>query len=385
MGRKRKERPQIGEAEDPLGLSPLVGTYLEGLRMMNQSKWTVVNVENQLCFFLVWCSERGVTRASEVTRPMVLQYRRAVFNYRQPNGEMLGFASQSKRLLAVIGFFKWVTRENLILSNPASEIDLPRVPKRLPKHVLTIEEVDRVMNQPDVADPIGVRDRAMLELFYSAGIRRSELINLRLYDLDLDRGTIIVRQGKGQRDRIVPIGDRAVAWLQKYLSDIRPWFAMDADNDHVFITHRGAPLSRNQVTHTVHEYIEAAEIGKKGSCHLFRHAMATLMLENGADIRYIQQMLGHRSLETTEIYTHVSIRRLKEIHSMTHPSARLVRRQSLIAETLVPVDYSAFGEHVDAETAAAELRPDHRFERAARSQALKLLRITARQKSRDKS
>ena len=192
---------------------------------------------------------------------MVLQYRRAVFNYRQPNGEMLGFASQSKRLLAVIGFFKWVTRENLILSNPASEIDLPRVPKRLPKHVLTIEEVDRVMNQPDVADPIGVRDRAMLELFYSAGIRRSELINLRLYDLDLDRGTIsIVRQGKGQRDRIVPIGDRAIAWLQKYLSDIRPWFAMDADNDHVFITHRGAPLSRNQVTHTVHEYIEAAEI-----------------------------------------------------------------------------------------------------------------------------
>lgn len=179
--------------------------------------------------------------------------------------------------------------------------------------------------------------------------------------LDLDRGTIFIRLGKGKRDRVVPIGERAIAWLQKYLADVRVWFACDPDEGFVFLTHRGASLSRNQLTHLVHEYVTHADIGKKGSCHLFRHAMATTMLENGADIRYIQQMLGHRSLETTEIYTHVSIRKLKEIHTMTHPAGRVETRLAADREALPRIDHKARHEHVDATIEAAAARAgEHR-------------------------
>lgn len=381
---QKKQRRFVGQPQDPLALTPLLTTYLDRLELKNFSKWTIRGREHNLNFFLAWCEERGVLRAADVTRAIVLQYQRAVFNYRTKKGEPLSFCTQHTRMTAVMDFFRWLTRENLIPFNPATEIDLPRVPKRLPKYVLSAEEVDLVMNQPDVTDAVGVRDRAILEVFYSTGLRRSELMNLKLYDLDLDRGTIVIRLGKGKKDRIVPIGDRAVAWLQKYVTDVRPWFASSMDEGLVFLTHRGEPISRNFLTSMVHDYIEAAGIGKKGACHLFRHACATLMLENGADIRYIQQMLGHGSLETTEIYTHVSIRKLKEVHSLTHPAARLARRGDAGDER--KADFTAMHEHVDDALAAVAARSDpRRFHRAARSQALKVLRTAAREKEHEHS
>ena len=382
MGRPKKERPHVGHPNDPLALTPLLAAYLAHLRVVNLSKWTVVNHENALQFFLGWCRERGVARATEVTRPMILQYQRYVFHYRNDKGEALGFSTQLKRVTSVIGMFKWLTRENVIPFNPATEIDLPKVPKRLPRYVLTPEEVDAIMSQPDLDDAIGVRDRTMLELLYTSGMRRGELMMLRLYDLDLERGTVLVREGKGGKDRIVPIGDRAVAWMQKYLSDVRPWFAPDPDSMMVFITHRGAPLSRNQISYSVREYIRAAQIGKKGACHLFRHAMATAMLENGADIRYIQQMLGHKSLETTEIYTHVSIRKLKEIHAATHPASRLAKRDEQVA--LPRIDHTAAQQHVESAMVEQRAAGEKRQRRAVGSYALKVLRLAARERNKIK-
>ena len=145
------------------------------------------------------------------------------------------------------------------------------------------------------------------------------------YDLDVERGTIIVRQGKGKKDRMIPIGERALAWIERYLVEVRPGLLIgDKSGDTLFLNNLGEPFSPNRMTQLVREYVLAADIGKRGSCHLFRHTMATLMLENGADIRYIQAMLGHVKLETTQIYTQVSIRKLKEIHTATHP-ARMER------------------------------------------------------------
>lgn len=164
MGRPKKERPHVGHPNDPLALTPLLAAYLDHLRTINLSKWTVVNHENALQFFLGWCRERGIARASEVTRPMILQYQRYVFHYRTSQGEALSFGTQLKRVSSVIGMFRWLTRENVIPFNPATEIDLPKVPKRLPRYVLTPEEVDALMSQPDLGDAIGVRDRTMLEL-----------------------------------------------------------------------------------------------------------------------------------------------------------------------------------------------------------------------------
>jgi integrase/recombinase XerD len=317
-----KPRPELGEAGDPLALSPLVRAYLGALEVRGFSPYTLRGLEHNLYLFLVWCEERAITRASEVTRPMILRYQRWVFHYRQPSGKPLGVRAQQHRLHAVIGLFRWLTRENYLLYNPATEIELPKGEKRLPKNILTVEQAERVMMQPDVEEPFGLRDRTILEVLYSTGLRRMELCNLGLFDIDCERGTLRVEQGKGRKDRMVPIGERAVRWVEKYLSDVRPRFAREPDHGRLFITHMGDPMGLNTMSQMVQEYVRAAGI-TSGSCHLFRHSVATLMLEGGADIRWVQAMLGHENIQSTELYTHVSIRKLKEIHSITHPGAKL--------------------------------------------------------------
>jgi integrase/recombinase XerD len=195
----------------------------------------------------------------------------------------------------------------------------------LPKHVLNVSEVETILSRCNLADPLGVRDRAMLETFYSTGMRRSELANLKVMDLDYERGTVMVRQGKGRKDRMIPIGDRALAWIKRYLDEVRPSLVREPDDGTLFLTNLFEPFTPNRLTQLVRDYIDAAELGKRGSCHLLRHACATLMLENGADIRFIQQLLGHAELSTTQIYTQVSIQKLKQVHAATHP-ARLDRQ-----------------------------------------------------------
>ena len=222
-------------------------------------------------------------------------------------------------------WFRFLMRENLILYNPASELELPKPSRRLPKHTLTPEEVEQVLSQPDIETDAGLRDRALLEVLYSTGIRRQEVINLTRQDLNTGAGILAVRQGKGKKDRFVPIGDRALIWVQKYLDDVRPQYTLPSSPDNVFLDETGKSLDPHKVSRAVKKYVKQSQIDKVGSCHLFRHTMATLMLENGADIRFIQQMLGHSQLSTTEIYTHVAIHKLKEIHTATHPAR--VRRE----------------------------------------------------------
>jgi integrase/recombinase XerD len=189
----------------------------------------------------------------------------------------------------------------------------------LPKTLLSVEEVEHVLNQPDVTEVTGIRDRAILETFYSTGIRRFELARLQLYDVDLAHGTVMIRQGKGRKDRLIPVGARACAWIGKYLDSVRPRLAARADEMRVFLTDYGEAFEKNRLGDLVKRYMRHAGI-PQGSCHAFRHACATHMLENGADIRFIQALLGHSELSTTQIYTQVSIAKLKEIHAATHPA-----------------------------------------------------------------
>ncbi len=320
-GRKRKTRLVVGDPSDPLGMAVLIQRFAEWMRVKNYSDRTVGDREGYLVAFMAWCEERGITRPTEVTQPILERYQRYLYHYRKDDGQPLSFRSQHIRLAPLRAFFKWLSRGHYILYNPASELELPRVGRRLPKHVLSASEAESVLSQPPISDPLGVRDRAILEVFYSTGMRRMELIGLRLYDLDRERGTILVRQGKGKKDRMIPIGDRAVVWTEKYLQEVRPSLLMPPDEGILFLTHLGDPFSANRLSQLVRQYVDAAGIGKSGACHLFRHTMATLMLENGADIRFIQQMLGHADLSTTQIYTQVSIRQLKQIHTATHPAS----------------------------------------------------------------
>jgi len=328
----RKPKAAVGDPSDAEGLYAWMKRYLEALRVKNYSERTVENRESYLSFFIAWCEARSIARPQEVTKPILERYQRHLFHMRKENGKPLSFRSQHSRLVPVRAYFKWLARQNVLLWNPASELELPRLERRLPKHVLTASEAELVLAQPDVREPMGVRDRAILEVLYSTGIRRMEVVHLSVYDLDAERGTLMVRQGKGKKDRMVPIGEQAIAWLERYLNDVRPGLVVPPDEGTLFLTATGEELSPNRLTQLVREYVNAADTGKKGACHLFRHTMATLMLEGGADIRYIQEMLGHVELSTTQIYTQVSIRKLQAVHALTHPTAKLERRERASAE-----------------------------------------------------
>lgn len=305
---------------DPRSFSALSLRFLEWMRIRNYSAFTVEAYRTYLDYFIVFCNERAILRPSEVTKPILESYQRHLFYYRKANGLPLSFRSQHARIVPIKSFFKWLARQNFLLVNPAAEVEPPRTEHRLPKAVLTATEAEKVINQPNIKEPLGLRDRAILEVFYSTGIRRRELLSLCLVDLDFERGTVMVRQGKGRKDRLIPIGERAALWTLRYLNEVRSAFVVEPDEGFLFLMNTGEAFTPDRLSRLVADYVTSAQIGKTGACHLFRHTMATLMLENGADIRFIQQMLGHAEISSTQIYTQVSIGQLKEIHSATHPA-----------------------------------------------------------------
>jgi integrase/recombinase XerD len=321
--RKRKPEPV---PQTPL--ESLMQEHLNALEVRGYSEHTVKNRLVHIGFFIQWAYEHGLREPHEITRPVLERYQRYLFFYRKKNGEPLSFRSQFARLVPLRVWFRWMTRQNHILHNPASEIELPRLGRTLPKNILSPQEIELVMLQPNLADPLGLRDRAILEVLYATGLRRIEMVNLKLFDLQLDRGLVVVRQGKGKKDRYVPIGERASAWLQKYIREARPPLALQPDDFTVFLTAEGEPFSRDHLTSTVREHVVAAKTGKVGACHLLRHCLATHMHENGADIRFIQQILGHEDIKTTQIYTHVAIRVLQQVYAATHPAAFIEQQKA---------------------------------------------------------
>lgn len=311
------------DAVDRNRLAGLIPRHLEWLEVKNYSKNTVSARRKNLRRFLEWCHDRGILWPSEVTKPILERYQRHLFYHCKSNGKPIAFSTQVVHIVALKALFKWLSRNNYVLYNPAADLERPKTTRRLPRYVLTVEETEKILNQADTSDPFGVRDRAIMETLYSTGIRRSELINLSVYDLNSEAGTLMIRCGKGNKDRVVPIGVRALMWVDKYLMDVRHDLMVDKNVESLFLTRLGDGMSADNLTWLVRKYVVAAGVEKPGACHLFRHTMATLMLENGADIRYIQHILGHASLDTTQIYTHVSILKLKEIHKATHPAGRV--------------------------------------------------------------
>lgn len=327
MRRSRDKKPErlLGDPNDPDGLGVWSRRYLEAMRVRAFSELTLQNRAVYLAQFIDWCAARSLGRPHEITRPILERFQRFLFHYRQRNGRPLSLWSQNSRLSTLKALFRWLVRQGVLVSNPASELEPPRIGFRLPQDVLTLAEAERVLGGPDLGDPLGLRDRALLELLYSTGIRRSELSRLGLYDVDVTVGTLRVREGKWRNDRVVPLGERAGHWVERYAHEVRPLLAVPPDEGFLFLTNQGDSLTPGYLTQMVRGYVEQAELGKRGGCHLFRHTMATLMLEGGADVRFVQEMLGHQSLETTQIYTRVSIRKLREVHAATHPGARLAR------------------------------------------------------------
>lgn len=301
-------------------IAVLIQEYLAWIESAGYARETVRTRRPILRRFQAWLDQQGITQPGDLT-PLLLEAYRPIAS-RRLDGQppLLSPASQIQALLAVKGFCAWCVPRAGLPADPGANFSLPRRPHQLPRAVLSARETEAVLAQPDLTRLTGLRDRAILETLYSTGIRHAELTALRIADIDPGRQVLWVRQGKGGRQRVVPIGARALSWIARYTTTVRPWMTRGRDDGTLFLSLRGRPL-RHHLSETVHRYVHGARIGKVGSCHLFRHTVATLMLENGADVRFIQAMLGHVQLSTTALYTHVAIGVLQAVYRRTHPAA----------------------------------------------------------------
>jgi integrase/recombinase XerD len=310
-----------GDPSDPDSFCAVASDWLEWLAAHNYSRSTMVGHSFYLAGFASWAELRGLHRPADVTLPVLEAYQRHTSLRRKPDGTPLSWSTQARPLVALRSFFSWCAKSRRTLSNPAAGLVMPRQSHKLPSATLTHQEAQAVLSVPDTGTVTGLRDRSVMELLYATAMRRGELVGLDLADVDLARGWLTLRETKNRWDRVVPMGERAAAWLVRYLSDARPHLQADEAVTAVFLATNGERLGANWLTGQVHHYVECSGVGKAGSCHLFRHSAATLMLEGGADLRYVQELLGHRSLASTHIYTRVAPERLAAVHRATHPGA----------------------------------------------------------------
>jgi integrase/recombinase XerD len=263
--------------------------------------------------FLDWLTERGVRSLNEVKRKQILDH------LMSEKERGLAANSLSRHLVSLKVFFRYLTQEGLLDVNVAETMESPRVWKMLPG-VLTPKEIDRLFAAPDVATPLGLRNRALLELFYASGLRVSEMTALQLSDLHFD-DKFLRCIGKGRKERVAPVGGDAIRWVERYLKESRPKLSPGQHEQTLFLSNRHQPLSRKMVWVMIKNCARDAGITKTIYPHTLRHSFASHLLANGAELRIIQEMLGHADIATTQIYTHVDPDRLKGVHRQFHPRA----------------------------------------------------------------
>jgi integrase/recombinase XerD len=291
--------------------SALLERYLDALWMeKGLSENTLAAYRRDLRGFSAWALARGLTMTSVARSDLEAYLAGLMTAKRSPR-------SAARALSCLRGFYRHLLRSGDIKSDPTLELDSPRIGRPLPK-TLSEEEVDALLNAPELEDPVGFRDRCMLELLYACGLRVSELTGLTLSELSLNQGVVRVT-GKGGKERLVPIGEEALHWLQRYLREVRPELLGDKTCEALFPSRRGAAMTRQTFWHRIKQHAAVAGIAKAISPHVLRHAFATHLVNHGADLRVVQLLLGHSDLSTTQIYTHVARQRLQSLHQQHHP------------------------------------------------------------------
>ena len=368
-GSKPRFSNVVGDPRDARGLFAAMRRYVEHRAVLGATESSLFNLERYLRDFIEWADARSVTHPEHVTMAVLERYQRWLYYYRKLDGAPLSISSQRGKVMPLKSMFKWLTRTGQLPANPAAELEMPKAIRSLPRQVMSLAEVEQVLASVDTGTALGLRDRAIMEVLYATGIRRMEVANLQIGDIDHDKVVIFIRQGKGRKDRLIPLGARALYWVQQYLDLARPEIMWNKADLTLFLGREGLPMSLLYLSSHVSSYIKKAEIGKKGSCHMFRHTMATLMLENGADIRFIQAILGHEKLDTTQIYTHLAIKQLIQVHNTTHPGAhRYVRSADAATGAQTGADEAEQGQDRESGLAAlyAALDEEAREEEAAK-------------------
>ncbi len=300
----------------------LIARFVERMLVEGFSPRTISSYRSHLGFFLVYLDrETDVDAITTVTLEVLHGYQTWLYGYTDDEGRGLAIATQAARLSVVRAFFRWLVKTDVLLYDPAGSLELPKRKGILPRSVLTKKEVERMLSAADTTTTLGLRDRAMLEVLYSTGIRNAELRALTVYDLNLDRGLVRINEGKNAKDRVVPLGEVACRWLREYLDEARPKLLAreGAGEQTVFLSKNGRPLLPLGVIDRIRRLAKAAGIERPVTPHSMRHTFATHMLRGRADIRHIQAMLGHASVATTQIYTRVEVTDLKMVHKRCHP------------------------------------------------------------------
>lgn len=302
-------------------IAKTINLYCDELAIAGQSPRTIEGTRLKLNRFARFAKSKRIATVGRISRSLLLEYRHDLHLDRSKrNGEPLLAATQAQHLTILRMFLVWLHRQKAISEDYSECLPLPRLPKRRIVSILTERELTLLFQQPNVLTRIGLRDRAILETLFSTAIRATELANLDVNDLDPTRKIVHVRRGKGAKDRLTPIGSRAVQWIEAYQKQVRPQHLRNTDEQCLFLGQTGRRLGRTRLAQIVRSHMVKAKIAKAGACHLLRHTAASLMLENGADLRSLQLYLGHERLDTTQIYTHMTLGRLSEVHQKTHPT-----------------------------------------------------------------
>ena len=277
------------------------------------SQNTTAAYGSDMAQFVAFAIDHRIQDAREITEETILEYQA---HLRESDYKV---SSTARKLAAIRAFLKFMSREGEVNSEVMQSVENPRPERKLPK-TLTEDDVVALLSQPDISKPNGLRDRAMLETIYATGLRVSELVNLKVEDVNLAVG-FVRTVGKGAKERVVPLGEIAIEFINRYLSEVRTEYARNRRSEHLFLTNRGSTMTRAAFWKIVKKYAREAGIKKHITPHVLRHSFATHLLNHGADLRSIQEMLGHASVATTQIYAHVTREHLRETYKKAHPRA----------------------------------------------------------------
>lgn len=291
--------------------NPLIDSFLDAMWMeKGLSQNTLSSYRRDLVQFDRWCRSSA--------RDLLAVEQRDIEAYLADRLQRRQSARSTARLLSCLrGFYQWLVRDNYRPLDPTQDISAPKLPRPLPK-TLSEGDVEALLAAPDCSDTLELRDRAMLELLYASGLRVTELVSLELAQVSLAQGVVRV-MGKGSKERLVPMGEEALRWLQRYLRESRPQLLGERPSNVLFPSRRGTQMTRQTFWHRIKLFAQRAGIRKHLSPHTLRHAFATHLVNHGADLRVVQLLLGHSDLSTTQIYTHVARERLRELHAEHHP------------------------------------------------------------------